>query len=332
MASIGVVGAGIMGLSAAVAIQQRLPAAHVTIMAESFTVDTTSDGAGGLFVPNAPDTDVSLIRKWGKEGARHFFNLAFSEDSSEAGVYLSHGYELSTKPLEQLPIELEFALSHRRLNPEELKRFQPYYKDGFHFTTVIVEGRKYLPWITARFREKGGHMENRRVQSFDELCGRFDVVVNCSGLGSIKLVPDPLLKPLRGQVIRVHAPWIKFFVRTDNNVYILPSSENVAVGGTREADEYDVTPNPDVSKQVFDRVLARIPAIKGAKTLWEWVGLRPYRCPPRVESEIRRTADGRPIKIVHNYGHGSFGISLSWGTGVHVAQMVSDLLHASPKL
>nr|KAG5709288.1 hypothetical protein BaRGS_018040 [Batillaria attramentaria] len=102
MANIAVVGAGVMGLSSAVAIQRALPNARVTIMADKFTTDTTSDGAGGLFVPYAVDTDKDILRKWAVEGRRHFYHLAFSEHSRVTGVYLSHGYDLSTVPLTEI--------------------------------------------------------------------------------------------------------------------------------------------------------------------------------------------------------------------------------------
>ncbi|KAK7500518.1 hypothetical protein BaRGS_00008093 [Batillaria attramentaria] len=317
MANIAVVGAGVMGLSSAVAIQRALPNARVTIMADKFTTDTTSDGAGGLFVPYAVDTDKDILRKWAVEGRRHFYHLAFSEHSRVTGVYLSHGYDLSTVPLTEPHPHLDFVLSRRRMNAEEISTFQPYYVDGYHVVTVIVEGRKYLPWLTARFQEKGGLIATRKIHSFDELEGKYDVVVNCAGLGSQTLTGDEQLKPERGQILRVYAPWIKFFIHANDNFYFFPSSENAAIGGTRQLDRYDVTPDASDTEAIWEKAVKRLPSVKGAKRLWEWAGLRPHRGPPR---------------IVHNYGHGYYGISLSWGTGVHVAEMVDDLLKAGPKL
>lgn len=53
MSNIAVIGAGVVGLSTAINIQKLLPTAVVTIIADKFTKETTSDGAGGLFRPNA---------------------------------------------------------------------------------------------------------------------------------------------------------------------------------------------------------------------------------------------------------------------------------------
>ena len=51
MASVAVVGAGIIGLSTAVCILERDPTVKVTVIADKFTPNTTSDGAAGLIMP-----------------------------------------------------------------------------------------------------------------------------------------------------------------------------------------------------------------------------------------------------------------------------------------
>ena len=51
MGSIGVVGAGIIGLSSAVCILERDPTVKLTVIADKFTPNTTSDGAAGLILP-----------------------------------------------------------------------------------------------------------------------------------------------------------------------------------------------------------------------------------------------------------------------------------------
>jgi D-amino-acid oxidase len=48
------------------------------------------------------------------------------------------------------------------------------------------------------------------------------------------------------------------------------------------------------------------------------VGLRPARSEVRLEATT--LADGRPL--VHNYGHGGSGFTLSWGCADEVARLV----------
>lgn len=46
-----VIGAGVVGLSTALELQRRQPQATVTVLADRFGVDTTSDVAAGLIRP-----------------------------------------------------------------------------------------------------------------------------------------------------------------------------------------------------------------------------------------------------------------------------------------
>ena len=65
MSRIAVIGAGVVGLSTAVLIQQHMPGVDVTIIADKFDKDTTSDGAAGIFRPTismTPGVPVPLLR------------------------------------------------------------------------------------------------------------------------------------------------------------------------------------------------------------------------------------------------------------------------------
>ena len=62
---IAVVGAGVVGLSTAVQIQQVQPSALVTLIADKFTTETTSHGAAGFFRPTVdkfPGVSVPQLR------------------------------------------------------------------------------------------------------------------------------------------------------------------------------------------------------------------------------------------------------------------------------
>ena len=62
--SIAVLGAGVVGLSTAINIQKLYPRAEVTIIADKFNYETTSDGAAGIFRPTSIKTngDLAIIR------------------------------------------------------------------------------------------------------------------------------------------------------------------------------------------------------------------------------------------------------------------------------
>lgn len=46
-----VLGSGVVGLSTAISIQQKLPKVKVTVIAEKVHEDTTTFGAAGIFIP-----------------------------------------------------------------------------------------------------------------------------------------------------------------------------------------------------------------------------------------------------------------------------------------
>ena len=52
MVRVGIVGAGIIGLSTALCIKLQHPTLALTLVADRFLDATTSDGAGGLFRPD----------------------------------------------------------------------------------------------------------------------------------------------------------------------------------------------------------------------------------------------------------------------------------------
>ena len=48
---VAVVGAGVVGLTSATMLQEALPEASITIIADKFGQETTSDGAAGIYRP-----------------------------------------------------------------------------------------------------------------------------------------------------------------------------------------------------------------------------------------------------------------------------------------
>lgn len=65
MVRVGVVGAGVIGLSTALCIKLQYSTLPLTIIADRFLDATTSDGAGGLFRPDdrfIQGVDKSILR------------------------------------------------------------------------------------------------------------------------------------------------------------------------------------------------------------------------------------------------------------------------------
>lgn len=335
MHRIAVVGAGAVGLSTAVQIQKLLPSVSLTIIADKFTSETTSSGAAGIFNPTlskTPGVPVSVLRTWLQDSWQHYHELVHSSDAGQAGVQMLSGFRFVNNP-EKNHLEADCVYQHLPLGENQLNMFPgDQYKYGWFVTTVTVESTKYLPYLMKQFQSKGGHILKRKLSSLEELVGQYDVVVNCTGLGSMDLLGDEKLIPNRGHLIKVKAPWLKHFVYTgdDYTCYIIPGHDVVTIGGTRTSYDVDMKIRPEDSQKILANACKVVPSLKNAEILWEWIGLRPHREPLRVEKDILYFPSGA-LQVVHNYGHGAEGISLSWGTGKHAAYLVQEVINLCNK-
>lgn len=326
-----VVGAGVVGFSTAVCIAEALPGCSVTLLADRFSPHTTSDGAAGIvFAAEFPDIPLERQRRWFKDSFDHLLAIAESQHAPEAGVMLSSGVQIFREvPVNKAPYWSEYLIGFRPMTDRELKRF-PEHRFGQAFTTVKCECSMYLPWLQERFRKAGGRVEQRKINSFQELIHSFDIIVNCSGLGSKTLAGDPEVYPVRGQVFKVEAPWLKHFIRDgDGQTYIYPGIHSVTVGGTRQEGDWRLEVDEGDSRSIMERCSRLEPSLRKGKVLSQWVGLRPSRRNPRVERELLQL-QGRRVPVVHNYGHGGWGVTLAWGTAVDALGLVRQCLQEIP--
>ena len=67
-----------------------------------------------------------------------------------------------------------------------------------------------------------------------------------------------------------------------------------------------------VTEEILDRATLLVPELSRAKVLGHRVGLRPARPSVRLEREGN---------VVHCYGHGGAGVTLSWGCADEVAAL-----------
>lgn len=330
MVKIAIVGAGIVGLSTAVNIQRLIPAARITIIADKFDTDTTSSGAGGLYRPTSQlvhGVATDIIKKWVKASWDYFTSLAMSSLAKETGQALVPGYVISNdRDVIENALYRDIVFNFRMLTEDEMKRLKFPFKYGSSFQTVITQPKMFMPWLMRQFKENGGTVEFHTVTRLEELAGAYNIVVNCSGLGSQNLIPDPVMYPVKGQLVMVRAPWIKTFLYCDaeDPTYFIPHNDKIIIGGTREKGNYST----DVSKDVQDAILKRageiLPQVKCAEVIGNWSGLRPSRDPLRLEKELLDVGGGKKLRVVHNYGHGANGITLSWGTSLDAAKLTKE--------
>ncbi|KAF6113411.1 D-aspartate oxidase [Phyllostomus discolor] len=324
-ARVAVVGAGVMGLSTALCISKLAPRCSVTVIADKFSPDTMSDVAAGILIPHTyPDTPVHKQKQWFRETFDHLFAVANSAEAGEAGVHLVSGWQIFRSiPTEEAPFWADVVLGFRKMTEAELRKF-PEHASGQAFTTLKCEGSAYLPWLQKRVKESGGLMVTRRIEDLWELHPSFDIVVNCSGLGSRQLAGDSEIFPVRGQVLKVQAPWVKHFIRDGSGLtYVYPGTFNVTLGGCRQKGDWNLTPDAEMSRDILSRCCALEPSLQGAWDIQEKVGLRPSRAGVRLQTELL-ARDGRRLPVVHHYGHGGGGFCMHWGTALEATRLLSE--------
>jgi D-amino-acid oxidase len=154
------------------------------------------------------------------------------------------------------------------------------------------------------------------------------VVVNCTGLAARALTDDETLHPVRGQVVYLAQVGLTEWLLEQSDAvaltYVVPREHDIVVGGTAEEDAYDPRPEPAVAQQILARAGALLPQLAAATVVGHRVGLRPAR--PEVRLESVPHADGATGGVVHCYGHGGAGITLSWGCADDVTAEVARLV------
>ncbi|KAJ8919669.1 hypothetical protein NQ315_006197 [Exocentrus adspersus] len=328
---IAVVGAGVVGATTAVELQKLFRNANVHIIADKFDIQTTSDVAAGVFRPGTsfagPNEDIT--RKWIIDSYNYWDDIKNTREASKAGVAEISGYIFSsTHPgiVRNHYIE-KLVPVYRAATEDELSLCPGNWKYGSFFTTLLTSCSLYLPWAYANFRNAGGRTIQKEIGSLSSFGAEYDVVVNCTGLGAKYLCNDYKLVPIRGQVLKVEAPWLKTFFYGDYDTYIVPGFDSVTLGGCRQYDSYDCAINRYDGLAIKERCETLVPSLRGAKIITQRVGLRPHRDPVRVEKDVHNR-----VKIVHNYGHGGYGVTTAPGTARYACSLVRELLLGNSKL
>src|SRR3712207_1446376 len=178
-AGVLVVGCGVIGLTAAVRMQEA--GLEVRIVAAALPLQTTSSVAAALWMPYKAYPEDRVL-SWGRETFGVFEKLS---RLPESGVRMREGVEIWRKQVPD-PWWASAVPGVRRCAPDELP---PGYGDGHAFVAPVVEMPVYLGYLLDRFTGSGGSVERRSVSSLDGL-GEASVVVNCAGLGARELVGD----------------------------------------------------------------------------------------------------------------------------------------------
>lgn len=286
----------------------------------------------------------------------------------EAGIHFQGPWP--SVMLEDAPlIRLDVVLYNREKDvnsasgkwASNLMRLEPWYQDvvpgfrvlkheelpdgmdsGTSFGSVCINTPVYLAWLVSQGLTKGIVYRRAVVSHVGEARAchasgrRAEMVVNCTGLGSLKLggVHDGKMYPSRGQIVVVrNVPKGMMTVSgTDDGpeelMYIMnrAAGGGCVLGGCYQIGNWESQADPNLATRIMKRAVELCPeltdgqGIEGLSVIRHAVGLRPVReGGPRVEAEMVGQTP-----VVHCYGHGGYGFQSSYGSAQAAVELVKQ--------
>lgn len=307
VARVLVVGAGVVGLTTAVRL---LEAGHrVDVLARDLPRETTSVVAAALWYPYRA-LPQERVTAW---GATTYAALEALAAEPASGVRLLPGTEVHAT----VAPDPWWVDAVPRLDRVAAPRG---YADAWSFVAPVVDMPVHLDWLRARVERLGGTLTRMSLGALPRPADD-EVVVNCAGMGSRLLAGDRTVGPVRGQVVHLAGvPLARWWLDAAGPTYVVPRGELVVVGGTADEGEWSRTPDLGTATAVLQRATLLVPELASGHVVAHRVGLRPARPSVRLEAEGR---------VVHNYGHGGAGVTLSWGCADEVRDLVGALAAGS---
>ncbi|QOI99750.1 MAG: FAD-binding oxidoreductase [Phycisphaeraceae bacterium] len=324
--TIAVVGAGVVGLTTACRLLEA--GWSVDVIASRRTPGTTSDRAGATFTPFGDGTVPEHVG-WTAVGYATLKEIAGREGGA-SGVRMAalRDYMRSADPPTPWWADLAGGVV-RRAAPAG-------YSVVFEAVLPHIDMTRYMPWLDARAVSMGARFVTREVRTLEELSGGgYAAAVNCSGLGAGRLCADAAVTPMRGQVLHAaNTLGLNDSLHDEPEggrvTYLFSFDRHVVMGGTYEPGVDREETEPGAIGAIVERCRSLLRADGhprwaelGRDELRRVGGLRPARVIGGDSEAVRLEVEHRPglPPIVHNYGHGRAGVSLSWGCAARAADL-----------
>jgi D-amino-acid oxidase len=322
--NVAIVGAGVAGLTCGIALAEC--DYRTAIFAKEIGRQTTSGAAAAVWFPYDARPAERVI-PW---ALRTFDVLVELARGPESGVSIIESRQFLRTGEIEIP-DWAIPLGAERLSSvatglwpvwDRAQRGGCGLKSGFSVRVPLMDTTIYLDYLANRFRNAGGEIHaSVRFEKLEDVDPKFHLVINCAGIGARELVQDVDVEPHRGQVAIVpRIGGLSCAVVCDDAplMYAIPRTNDCVFGGTN-----DVSDNLAADPAATERIVAecsRVLNIERPRILAERVGLRPFRR-SGVCLKRDRLHDGRPV--IHNYGHGGSGFTLSWGCAREVLDMAT---------
>ncbi|PYL63106.1 MAG: hypothetical protein DMF24_01270, partial [Verrucomicrobia bacterium] len=309
--TVAIIGAGVTGLTCGVVFAER--GYRTAIFAKEVGQQTTSGAAAAVWFPYDAEPAQKVI-PW---ALQTFDVLAKLSRFPATGVSMIELRQFSRTQETQIP---DWAIS---LGASAVATdLWPIFKSGFSLNVPLMDTTIYLDYLADRFQKAGGSITgNVLLEKLEDIDRTFDLVINCTGIGARELMQDADLEPHRGQVAIVpRIENLSCAIVCDDAplMYAIPRTNDCVFGGTNDVSS-DLAADPATTNQIVAEC-SRVLRIEKPNVVAERVGLRPFR-KSGVRLERDQLRDGRTV--IHNYGHGGSGFTLSWGCAREVLDLAT---------
>lgn len=313
---ITVLGAGVSGLTSAIVLQDK--GYRVQIFTKELPHNTTSAVAAAIWFPYEawPEDKVG---KWSYSTFQEFSRLSKIAETGVSFIPFTAYLDTHEEPwwLESLPAD-------HILNDWVESPVNPDHR-GFKLLVPLIESPIYLDYLLRRFLSRGGDIIQQEIKDLNQLDDD-NIIVNCTGLGAAKLFNDDFVFPIQGQVVKVSSDQsIEGFATEytmgengDEIAYIIPRRDCLVLGGSVKRHEYSTTPDQELINRIISYCSDFEPRVEQLEIKESVVGLRPSRTEIRLEKDPQHP-------IVHNYGHGGAGYTVSWGCAFEVHNIITSM-------
>jgi D-amino-acid oxidase len=354
-----IIGAGVSGLTTAISLKEKYPDSQICIAADKFGEDTTSTIAGALWewqpavcgFYETTGLDPLLIEginkrdnTWAFASYNEFYKLKGLLNTGvywrRVNFYLTEDTALENNKIKELATKV-YGFdndSEQIFKRNEICQKTSGFVGAYSYLTPMIDMSLYINWLTNKFLNNGGNIIRDSFESIQQAKEKYapDVIINCAGLGSRDLVDDTQCIPVKGGwllydnlnqegqllVKEAHCTTIQENKEGGNFIFTVPrGADKLVVGGFALANDTDTDLSLDhaLFKRITEQNSQFLPWLQGAKPINHRVGLRPFRKQGvRVEKD-----DTFHVPVIHNYGHGGSGVTLSWGCAMEVTSLLA---------
>ncbi|MEQ8524481.1 FAD-dependent oxidoreductase [Gracilimonas sp.] len=235
-------------------------------------------------------------------------------------------------------------------------------KDGWKFSCYFADWSLYYPSLMETVLKNGVALEIKSIQKEELKNLPYDIIINCSELGSIRLFDDPNDLIYRGHILQINdiprllnsegnvvsynfSPGADVYKTESGNsqdIYCYPRKDGLILGGSRQIGKLD-----DQENWIGEETVQPIMNINGIEIPAQIYNLHKsiiqetfgvdisefknrkvkigYRYVRKKENGLRLETEELHDKLfIHNYGHGGAGVTLSWGCALEVLQLLEE--------